>query len=233
MEESQFGSWSSYLTEETTKPYFLNIRKEISKQLRFVCPIPSNVFKALRVTALYNLRVVIVGQDPYIQMENGLPIADGIAFSTWCAKTPNSLSNLRIEIDRDMQYYGQHQVNVTNDLSDIASTGVLLLNTHLTANVNATLSHYSLRWDLFTGRVLEVASSVKQNIVFVLMGSEAQDLGANWIRNRTNHLIIETTHPTTKSFKYGSKALWNSSFASRTNTYLEQKLISPIDWTLL
>lgn len=229
-----FKHWYNSLSCEFNKNYWYNITKFLlnEQKLYRICPAINDIFNIFTFTNPKYVKVVIVGQDPYHQIIDNKCIADGIAFSTNHSKTPNSLRNIIIEISRDLDIPPTMELHFQNNLCYLVYQNVMLLNTYLTTRSGISLHHNNINWDKFTGKTLEILSKHRHNLVFILMGNEAQELGANWIQNRNNHLIIETTHPTSKSFKYGSKSLYNSNFATKTNNYLIQHYLTPINWTI-
>lgn len=215
-------SWQTILNEEMTTPYFQNLINELENEYRdFVCFPPKNLlFSAFNHCDWNNVKVVIIGQDPY----HGEGEANGLSFSVNDGiKIPPSLRNIYRELTDDL---GAIFMPTSGNLEAWAKQGVLLLNATLSVRKDSPNSHKHLDWSKFTDAVIEKLSSEKQQLVFLLWGSFAQKKG-NKI-NRNQHLVLESGHPSPMSANQG-KWFGNKHF-SQTNAYLTSKGMQPIDW---
>ena len=178
------------------------------------------IFNAFNLTPLTNVKVVIVGQDPY----HGKGQANGLSFSVEdFIKIPPSLQNIYKELFTDLRLTSPQSGNLRN----WAKQGVLLLNSSLTVEKGLPGSHQGKGWEVFTSEVLKIINIKKNNIVFILWGKKAQEKGEFLDRNR--HLVIESTHPSPFSAHNG---FFGSKPFSKTNDFLSKKKIKPIDWQL-
>jgi uracil-DNA glycosylase len=215
-------SWQTILNEEMTTPYFQNLINELENEYRdFVCFPPKNLlFSAFNHCDWNNVKVVIIGQDPY----HGEGEANGLSFSVNDGiKIPPSLRNIYRELTDDL---GAIFMPTSGNLEAWAKQGVLLLNATLSVRKDSPNSHKHLDWSKFTDAVIEKLASEKQQLVFLLWGSFAQKKG-NKI-NRNQHLVLESGHPSPMSANQG-KWFGNKHF-SQTNAYLTSKGMQPIDW---
>jgi len=215
------SSWQSHLSDEFTKPYFQNlisfVKEEYSKSRCF--PKGSQIFSAFDFCPFDDVKVVVIGQDPYhgYGQANGLcfSVNDGVSF-------PPSLINIFKEIELD--------VNIpfpkSGNLERWAKQGILLLNATLTVRESEAGSHQNRGWELFTDAVIQKISDEKENVVFLLWGGFAKKKGAKIDRNK--HCVLETGHPSPLS---ANRGLWfgNKHF-STTNEFLLSKEKSPINW---
>jgi len=215
-------NWQEALKDELGKPYM----KKLSDFLDFqygnavVYPPKDEMFTAFNLTALDEVRVVILGQDPY----HGANQAFGLAFSVKEGnKMPPSLRNIFKELVADI---GCPQPRTT-DLSKWARQGVLLLNTTLTVEEGKPMSHTKQGWEDFTERVLELINEKKSPVVFILWGKHAQSKAK--LIDTTKHFIIESVHPSPLS---ASRGFFGSKPFSKANAFLESKGLAPIDWSL-
>ena len=214
-------SWQNVLVEEFDKDYFRSlisfVKNEYSSNKCF--PKGSQIFSAFDHCPFDNLKVVIIGQDPYhgVGQANGLcfSVNDGISF-------PPSLINIFKEIEADLNI----AIPLTGNLERWAKQGVLLLNATLTVREGEAGSHQGKGWEQFTDAVIQKISSEKENVVFLLWGSFAKQKGSKI--DRSKHLVLETGHPSPLS---ANRGLWfgNRHF-SKTNEYLIQKNLKPINW---
>ncbi|AGI23203.1 uracil-DNA glycosylase [Pseudomonas sp. MT3] len=217
------ASWKEALHEEFEKPYmkqlgeFLRAEKAAGK---VIFPPGSLIFNALNTTPLEQVKVVIIGQDPY----HGPGQAHGLCFSVQPGvPTPPSLQNIYKELQRDLN------IPIPNHgyLQHWAEQGVLLLNTSLTVEQARAGSHAQAGWQPFTDKVIEVVSQRCENLVFLLWGSHAQS--KQKLIDAQKHLVLKSAHPSPLSAYRGF--LGNGHF-SRTNKFLEQHGLAPIDWSL-
>lgn len=217
------ASWKEALHEEFDKPYmkqlgeFLRAEKAAGK---VIFPPGPLIFNALNTTPLDRIKVVIIGQDPY----HGPGQAHGLCFSVQPGvPTPPSLQNIYKELQRDLN------LPIPNHgyLQSWAEQGVLLLNTSLTVEQARAGSHAQAGWGPFTDKVIEVVSQRCENLVFLLWGSHAQS--KQKLIDAQKHLVLKSAHPSPLSAYRGF--LGNGHF-SRTNKFLEQHGLTPIDWVL-
>lgn len=212
-------SWKSRLSEEFEKEYFQNLSAEIRQEYmtQTVYPPPKDVFRAFDMCPFEEVKVVIIGQDPYHgpKQANGLCFAvhDGIAI-------PPSLKNIFKEIENDL---GVRPYD-SGDLSRWAKQGVLMLNSVLTVRAHQAASHKGKGWEQFTDAVVEKLNAERQGIVYLLWGRYAQDKGA--VVNREKNLVLTSAHPSPFS---ATKFFGNHHF-SRCNEYLEENEKEAIDW---
>jgi len=210
-------SWMPLLKTEFDQVYFKELIQFIDKEyINFpnsIFPEKEFIFRAFQSCKLHELKVVILGQDPYPTYG----YADGLCFSHHSNKTPKakSLVNIFKEIQNDIKT----TQTICSDLSSWAQQGVLLLNSILTVKEKQPQSHCNRGWETFTDAVIEKISFSQQNIVFLLWGGYAQKKGRNI--DSTKHLILKSGHPSPLSANRG-KWFGNKHF-SQTNNYLQQK----------
>lgn len=215
------SSWNKFLKAEFEKDYFKNLVQTVdcAYEKTMVFPPKEEVFRALEIVNFKDVRVVILGQDPY----HGLFQANGLSFSVnRGVKLPPSLVNIYKELESDLGIR-----NRCGDLTAWAEQGVLLLNATLTVEQKKAGSHQKMGWEIFTDKVIECLSAKAEGVVFILWGSYAQKKGKNI--DRAKHLVIETAHPSPLSVYrgfYGSKPF------SKTNDYLVTKGFKPINWEI-
>lgn len=216
-------SWKAALLEEFKQPYmqaisdFLRAEKAAGKQ---IYPPGSLIFNALDSTPLPNVRVVIIGQDPY----HGMGQAHGLCFSVLPnVPIPPSLQNIFKELKRDLG------INPPNHgcLQHWANQGVLLLNTSLTVEQGMANSHARIGWHTFTDRIISLVSQLCEGVVFLLWGAHAQSKAG--LIDAQRHLILQSAHPSPLSAHRGF--LGNGHF-SQTNHYLQEHGKTPIEWAL-
>ena len=216
-------SWKSALEAEWDKPYFIQltdfVREEYRHNPKTTFPPPAQIFAAFDSCPFDNVKVVIPGQDPY----HGPGQANGLCFSVnRGVQAPPSLQNIFKEVQTDM---GLPAPSTDNDLSRWARQGVLLLNSTLTVEAHRPTSHQGHGWEQFTDDVIRTLNDSKEHLVFILWGSYAIKKGAFIDRNK--HLVITSPHPSPLSAYRG---FFGSRPFSRTNAYLVQNGIAPIDW---
>jgi uracil-DNA glycosylase len=213
-------SWKEKLNDEFSKPYFLEltefIRKEYSTQT--VYPPAKEIFRAFDCCDFDEVRVVIIGQDPY----HGPDQANGLCFSVRPAmKMPPSLVNIFKEIQSDLG----KPFPPNGDLERWAKQGVLLLNATLTVKASSPGSHQNKGWENFTDAVIKEISEHRSNVVFLLWGAYAQKKGE--MIDRSKHLVLASPHPSPFS---ADKGFFGNKHFSKTNEYLKSKGLKTIDW---
>ena len=213
-------SWKDALSTEFDKEYFIKLTDFVRNEYLSgaqIYPAPKNIFNAFNLCPLNDVRVVIIGQDPYHEPGQ----AHGLCFSV-LPPTPNppSLVNIYKEIESDTG-----KKSVTNgDLTHWARQGVLLLNSTLTVRAHAAASHAGRGWEQFTDAVIR-ALSTRENIVYMLWGSYAQKKAA--IVDANKNLILKSAHPSPLSAYRG---FFGNKHFSRANEYLTQHGKPEIEW---
>jgi uracil-DNA glycosylase len=214
-------SWYEKLENEFQKQYFKKLIIEVENEYHnSICFPPKElIFNAFNQFEFDDLKVVIIGQDPY----HGQGEANGLCFSVNDGvKIPPSLKNIFSEISHE---FDTVFVPTTGNLERWAKQGVLLLNTILTVRKDKANSHKHLDWDIFTDAVIQKISNEKENIVFMLWGNFAQKKG-NLI-NKSKHLVLECGHP---SFAHSHKKWFGNNHFIKANDYLKSKGLKEIDW---
>ena len=215
-------SWLEHLKEEFQKDYMLNLKKKLlelkNKKIIFY-PQGDKIFNAFNLTPLNNVKVVILGQDPY----HGPNQAHGLCFSVpQSVKPPPSLVNIFKELESDT---GKKRNYHDGNLEHWARQGVFLLNTTLTVEKSKPLSHRDYGWSEFTDRVISLISNKLENIVFILWGSFAQS--KKQLIDSNKHLILTAPHPSPLSSHRG---FFGSKPFSKTNNFLHSKQIDMVNW---
>jgi len=214
--------WQTVLADEIEKPYFkdLMISLENEYQNEICYPPIDLIFAAFEQCSLENLKVVIIGQDPY----HGTGEANGLCFSVNDGvRIPPSLRNIFQEINTDL---GLIFLPISGNLSHWAKQGVLLLNATLTVRKDHPNSHKQLSWNVFTDALIEKIATEKEPIVFLLWGSFAQKKGSKI--NKHKNRVLVSGHPSPMSANQG-KWFGNKHF-SKTNDYLISIGKTPISW---
>lgn len=216
--------WSDILSEEKQKPYFkeiLNFLADEIKQGKTIFPIKENIFNAFKYTEFENLKVVILGQDPYHNFDQ----AHGLAFSVQKGvDVPPSLKNMYKELARSVDGFSQPNHGC---LTSWAEQGVFLLNTTLTVEAHKANSHKDIGWDIFTDTVIKKISDNKENVVFMLWGSHARK--KKDLIDNSKHLILESTHPSPLSAHRG---FLGCDHFVKCNEFLIKKGLKSINWAL-
>ena len=182
-------TWKDIIENEQQKPYYEKLKEEIDKRYEnsTVFPEKQNIFKAFSLTKLDNLKVVILGQDPY----HGFGQAQGLAFSTPAnIKNPPSMQNILKEIQSDL---GKKSICEDGDLTPWAKQGVLLLNTILTVEEAKPKSHHNLGWEVFTDNIIKYISDNCEDTIFILWGSPA--ISKTKLIDTKKHHILTAPHP--------------------------------------
>lgn len=214
--------WDELLKDEYNKPYFKKLEDDIRYEYKIhtVYPKASDVFNAFRYTSYDDIKVVIIGQDPY----HGENEAMGLSFSVNDGiRKPPSLQNIYKELNDDLGC----PIVESGNLKKWAMQGVFLLNAILTVEKDKPLSHKKYDWEKFTDAVISKINEKETPVVFILWGNYARSKKV--LITNPKHLIIESTHPSPFSARYG---FFGSKQFSKTNNFLESKKISPIDFSL-
>ncbi len=205
------NGWDEVLNDEMQKSYFKYIREFIKEERlsKTIYPPAKDLFNAFKLTDFNDIKVVILGQDPY----HGEKEAMGLSFSVRRGvRTPPSLRNIFKELHDDLGI-----TRTDTDLSDWAKQGVFLLNTVLTVEKDKANSHKDIGWEIFTDFVIKQINDRLNNVVFILWGRQARDK-KRIITNKT-HYIIESAHPSPLSAYNG---FFGSRPFSKTNNYLKE-----------
>ncbi len=213
-------SWGVVLKEEFSKPYFLQLKEFLLEERKkhVVYPPGKLIFSAFNHTPLNNVKVVILGQDPY----HGAGQANGLCFSVSDGiKMPPSLVNIFKEIQNDLGY----PIPISGNLERWADQGVLLLNAMLTVRANEPGSHQSRGWESFTDSVIKHISNEKQGVVFLLWGKYAQ--AKEMLIDGSKHHILKAAHPSPFSAYNG---FMGCKHFSKANEILLAQGKQPIDW---
>lgn len=214
------NSWKERLADEFEKPYFKELTEFVRQEYKTqVCYPPGGlIFNAFNLCPFDQVKVVIIGQDPYHGpgQAHGLcfSVSDGIPF-------PPSLQNIFKEIQADLG----KEVPVSGNLTRWAEQGVLLLNATLTVRAHQAASHQRHGWEEFTDAVIRKLSQERDHLVFILWGAYAQKKGA--VIDRERHLVLTSAHPSPLSAYHG---FFGNKHFSLTNAYLEQYGKTPINW---
>lgn len=213
-------SWKKVLHDEFKKDYFINLNQVISRAYveKTVFPSKENVFHAFALCPFNDVKVVILGQDPY----HGEGQAQGLAFSVPDkVKIPPSLKNIYKELINDLGT----EVSESCNLEHWAKQGLLLLNSTLTVESGHPGSHQGLGWETFTDVVIKQISDNKEHVVFLLWGNFARSKTS--LIDETKHLILQAPHPSPFS---AHKGFFGCKHFSQTNKYLREKNLREIDW---
>jgi uracil-DNA glycosylase len=213
-------SWKGKLQKEFEKEYFVQltafVRNEYETQTVF--PPGKEIFRAFDSCSFEDVKVVIIGQDPY----HGERQANGLCFSVREGiRQPPSLQNIFKEIHNDLG----KPIPISGDLERWARQGVLLLNATLTVRSSSPGSHQNKGWETFTDAVIKIISDEKSNVVFLLWGAYAQKKGE--VIDRSKHLVLMSAHPSPFS---ADRGFFGSKHFSKTNEYLRSKGLKEIDW---
>lgn len=217
-------SWKRSLAPFLLSPQMDSLRDFLFQQKqaqKIIYPPSKQIFNALNTTPLADVKVVILGQDPY----HGPNQANGLSFSVQKGiALPPSLRNIFHELHTDLGIPAPRH----GDLTKWAKQGVLLLNSVLTVEAGQPTSHQKQGWEAFTDEVIDVLNEQRQHIVFILWGAYAQRKGQRI--NRDIHLVLTAAHPSPLAANRGG--FFGCKVFSKTNQYLKQHGIEPIDWQL-
>lgn len=216
------NNWKEFFAIEEQKDYYINLMKLVDKEYEenVVFPAKENIFKAFEYTPLSNVKVVILGQDPYHNKGQ----SHGLCFSVGHdVKIPPSLRNIFKELNEDIGCY----IPNNGYLEKWAKEGILLLNTILTVREKEPGSHKKMGWENFTNNVIKVLNMQNQPIVFILWGNPARE--KKKLLNNKNHLILESTHPSPLAAYQG---FFGTKPFSKTNEFLQKHKQKIIDWQI-
>ena len=211
------GDWYEALKGEFAKPYYRKLFETMNEEYRtkLIFPPAGDIFNAFHLTPLKEVKVVILGQDPYHNHNQ----AHGLCFSVKKGvEIPPSLVNIYQELHDDLGC----RIPDHGCLTKWAQQGVLMLNTVLTVRAHQANSHRGIGWEEFTDAAIKVLNEQDRPIVFILWGSPAQ-------RKKTMHLILTAPHPSPLSAYRG---FFGSKPFSQTNQFLEEQGLTPVDWQI-
>lgn len=214
------SSWRQVLQPDFDAAYFSEITRRVREayQTSIVYPPAHLLFNAFNLTPFDQVKVVILGQDPYHNPGQAM----GLSFSVPKeVALPPSLQNMYKELASDIDVMAP----TTGDLTFWAKQGVLLLNTILTVQAHQPRSHHYLGWQKFTDRVIELLNNEREHLVFILWGADAQR--KEWMIDHNKHFVLKASHPSPLSAYRG---FFGSKPFSQTNYYLSSNGIKPIQW---
>ncbi|MBN8701842.1 MAG: uracil-DNA glycosylase [Bacteroidetes bacterium] len=215
-------SWKNVLTEEFNAPYFKELKAFLveEKKTQTIYPPGPQIFSAFNRTNFENLKVVIIGQDPY----HGKGQANGLCFSVSPGiKPPPSLVNIYKEMKTDLGV----EIPTTGNLEPWADQGILLLNATLTVRAGEPGSHQGKGWEQFTDTIIKKLSSEKKNLIFLLWGKFAQAKEA--LIDTSKHYVLKAAHPSPYS---ASAGFFGCKHFSKTNELLKKHNLPEIDWRI-
>ena len=214
-------TWEDIVENEKQKPYYQSLKEEIDRryEISTVFPEKQNIFKAFSLSKIEDLKVVILGQDPY----HGFGQAQGLSFSTPKEiKNPPSMMNILKEIKDDLQ---KDSICSDGDLTPWAKDGVLLLNTILTVEESLPKSHHNLGWEIFTDNIIKYVNDNCEGIVFLLWGTPA--ISKSKLIDIKKHHILSAPHPSPLSSYRG---FFGCKHFSKTNEILRNLGKKEIIW---
>ena len=219
------GLWKKYLSDEMEKKYFQDLQTFLVHQKnlqKIIYPDEKNIFNAFHCTPFENVKVVILGQDPY----HGENQAHGLSFSVPAGvKIPPSLRNIFTELANEYSEKKLHKRFLSGDLSSWAHQGVFLLNATLTVEAGKAESHQNNGWEIFTDSVISLLSEKKEKIIFLLWGAYAQKKSK--IINSQKHIILQAPHPSPLSAYRG---FFGCNHFKQVNIELKKMGKKEIDW---
>ena len=216
------NDWLPGLQQEFRKPYYKELYRFINEEYRtrVIYPPADRIFEALHLTPLKNVKVVILGQDPYHEPGQ----AHGLSFSVLPGtQIPPSLANIYQELHDDLGCY----IPNNGYLKKWADQGVLLLNTLLTVRAHEAFSHRGKGWEPFTDAIIQAVNAVDRPVVYLLWGRPAQEKRA--MLNNPKHLVLTAPHPSPLSAYRG---FFGCRHFSRANDFLTAGGLTPIDWQI-
>ncbi|MED4059823.1 uracil-DNA glycosylase [Priestia megaterium] len=216
------NDWAPLLEEEFQKDYYIQLREFLVDEYNHhtIYPDKYDIFNALHYTDYKNVKVVILGQDPY----HGPNQAHGLSFSVQPGvKTPPSLVNIYKELKNEMDYH----IPNNGYLVKWAEQGVLLLNTVLTVRRGEANSHKGKGWEQLTDRIIELVAQKEEPVVFLLWGKHAQ--AKKELIHHSHHLILESPHPSPFS---ANRGFFGNNHFQRANEFLLQQERQSIDWQI-
>ncbi|MGL5318513.1 MAG: uracil-DNA glycosylase [Bacteroidales bacterium] len=222
MEVKIESTWKRVLEDEFSKPYFEQLTAFVKNEYatKKIFPKGSDIFNAFDLTPFDQVKVVILGQDPYHEPDQ----AHGLCFSVQeGVKFPPSLQNIFKELVAETGF----SIPESGNLSSWARQGVLLLNATLTVEAHKAGSHQNKGWEQFTDAVIHKLAESRDGIVFILWGAYAQRKGA--FIDTTRHCVLKSAHPSPLSAYRG---FFGNNHFGKANEYLKQRGVIPVDWQL-
>ncbi|MGI5948782.1 uracil-DNA glycosylase [Peptoniphilus sp.] len=216
------NDWQEILEEEFEKDYYKNLRELLIDEYRHyqIFPKAEDIFNAFNYTSYEDLKVLILGQDPY----HNVGQAHGLAFSVKeGVKVPPSLRNIYKELNEDLGV----KIPDSGYLKKWTEEGIMLLNTTLTVRAHQPMSHSKIGWEIFTDAVIKKINEREKPVVFILWGNHARE--RKRLITNSRHLIIEGPHPSPFS---ANRGFFGSRPFSRANKFLEENGIEPPTWQL-
>lgn len=218
-----FGnSWDEILKDEFTEPYYLKLREFLKREYssRAIYPPMFDIYNAFKFTDYHDVKIVILGQDPY----HGDGEAHGLAFSVKKGiAIPPSLRNIYKELNQSLGCY----IPNNGYLEKWARQGVLLLNTALTVRKDIANSHRNVGWEIFTDKVIKILNEREKPIIFMLWGSNAK--AKSMLINRMRHIVLTSVHPSPLS---ASRGFFGCGHFKTANEELIRMGQTPIDWQI-
>lgn len=217
------NEWDILLADEMQKEYYIKLREFLKQEYatQVIYPNMYDIFNALKLATYSQIKVVILGQDPY----HGAGQAHGLSFSVKKGvRVPPSLVNIYKEIKGDLNI---DNLGMHGELTGWAEQGVLLLNTVLTVRAGQANSHRGQGWEIFTDEIIKLLNLREDPIVFLLWGAPARKKKV--LITNPNHLILECAHPSPFSAHSG---FFGCRHFSKTNEFLQEKGFTPIDWKI-
>lgn len=220
MKEIIKGDWQELLKYEFEKDYYKELKLKLDEEYKTkeIFPVEEELFSAFNLTQYKDVKVLILGQDPYHNNDQ----AHGLAFSVKEGiKIPPSLRNIYKELNADLGI----EIPNTGYLINWAKEGIMLLNTTLTVRAHTPMSHSKIGWEIFTDRVIELIDEKDEPVVFILWGNHAKSK-KKLIKNE-KHLIIESVHPSPLS---ASRGFFGTKPFSKTNEFLRENGLQAPSW---
>ena len=217
------NSWDNILKNEYNSEYFKSILEkiEIEYNEKIIFPKKENIFNAFKLVPYEDIKIVIIGQDPY----HGEGEAHGLAFSVQKGiKIPPSLKNIFNELKNE---YEDFEIPNNGCLMPWVEEGVLLLNATLTVEKDKANSHKNIGWQNFTDKIIEFINQKEEPVVFLLWGNFA--ISKKFLITNPKHLILESVHPSPLS---ASRGFFGNGHFVKANEFLEKNSIKPINWNL-
>lgn len=217
------NEWDSLLADQFSSQYYLNLREFLKSEYKNynIYPKMENIFNALKYTSYSDVKVVLLGQDPY----HGPGQAHGLCFSVLPGvEPPPSLKNIFAELKSDVGA----EIPQSGELTKWAKQGVLLLNTALTVREGNPNSHKGKGWEILTDRIIELLNQREKPMVFLLWGSNAKSKIP--LITNPKHKILTTVHPSPLSVYRG---FYGCKHFSKANEFLMENGLTPVDWNLI
>ncbi|WP_353134392.1 uracil-DNA glycosylase [Pseudopedobacter sp.] len=218
------SSWLTVLEKEFKQDYMMSLKQFLQNeklQKKAIYPPSTEIFNAFNLTPFEQVKVVIIGQDPY----HGYGQAHGLSFSVKDnVRLPPSLQNIYKELETDIEGF---KIPGSGNLTKWAQQGVLLLNATLTVEANKAGSHQKRGWEIFTDAAIKAVSDFKSGVVFILWGRFAQE--KERLIDTSKHYIVKSAHPSPFSAHSG---FFGSRPFSKTNEFLKKQNLQPIDWQI-